>query len=154
MTRALTSETRMGHNWSSEKEGHFQPEAGRWLLEVVAHELSYTLGILSQRPGAHPPRRGQSGAGRPPASAWAIRGRAPTRLGMGRLHSVRTTCSSDWPLPFMGKDASHHHIHRPVCLLFSSFPGHIPQLQACSQPKLVYFHKMFLKFTSLFTTGN
>lgn len=72
VTRALTSETRMGHNWSSEKEGHFQPEAGRWLLEVVAHELSYTLGILSQRPGAHPPWRGPSGAGRPSASAWAV----------------------------------------------------------------------------------
>ena len=52
-----------GGNWSSEKEGHFQPEAGRWLLEDMAHELSYTLGIFNQRPGAHLPRHRQSPQG-------------------------------------------------------------------------------------------
>ena len=50
--------------------------------------------------------------------------------------------------------SGHLYIQRPVSLLFSFFPGNIPKLQACSQPKLVYFHKMFPKFTSLFTTGN
>lgn len=48
-----------GGNWSSEKEGHFQPEAGRWLLEDTAHELSYTRYIQSE--ARHSPAEAQCG---------------------------------------------------------------------------------------------
>lgn len=130
VTRALTSET-----WMGQPEFRVGRSLPAWSRQMASRRHWATLWVYS------------------------IRGQVLACRGTGSLRRVWTTYSSDCPsrswarLPAVIM-SGHLYIHRPVCWLFSFFPGHIPQLQACSQPKLVYFHKMFLKFTSLFTTGN